>query len=180
MKNYILLFSALVLIFSSCSSSRYGHVPKGSKHTAKVVKHKSKYSKKQSNEITTLDLKKADLNATLAAIEVELEKVDFEAVEKTETKAAEKRNTNSAVKKDNVKKDNAFVLSPPAIKKTLKQNSEKALEEVQASRSWLYYIVVGLIFLLLAAIIVWPFGWIFYLVGVIAIIVGLLALIGIV
>ena len=94
MKNYILLFSALVLIFSSCSSSRYGHVPKGSKHTAKVVKHKSKYSKKQSNEVTTLDLKKADLNATLAAIEVELEKVDFEAVEKTETKATEKRNTN--------------------------------------------------------------------------------------
>lgn len=173
MKNYLLLFSALVLIFSSCSSSRYGYVPKGNKNTAKIVKHKSKYSKanESKKEIVYLGNKKAI--AKTGNAEVKLNLPAF-----TPLKRAEKMNHKVEVKTN--KPTENFVLSPTAIDKVLKISGQHGLEKVQAERSWLYYLLVGLILLLVASLLAGLIGYIFYVAGVIALILAILALFGII
>ena len=70
-------------------------------------------------------------------------------------------------------------LSPRHIKKLEKLKKYTSTKEVEKG-SWLWFIVVGIVFLILAAIIPWVLGWLLYVVGCILIIYGLLMLLGIV
>lgn len=177
MKNYLLLFSALVLIFSSCSSSRYGHVPKGNKHSAEIVKHPSKYSKANNKQSLALLNQKKVVTIT-SSTEVQLNEVDAPVI--IQPKTAVKNDTKATVKANTINQNKTFVLSPPAINKILKKNGQSGLDKVQAERSWLYYLIVGVILVLIASLLVGLIGYIFYVAGVIALILAILALFGII
>lgn len=178
MKNYLLL-AIVGLLLSSCSS-RYGHIPKVRKHKKIVKVKKHKPTKKQIKEVYALGNKKPSVSS-----EVNPSITRTEATTSNRVRNKTLSSNTDAYKSINQKTldgDINTTIGSRSLKKITSAPQNESAENAQQerSRSWLYYIVVGLIFLLLAALIVWPFGWIFYIVGLIAIFVGLLALIGLV
>jgi hypothetical protein len=177
MKTSITLIAvAFTLVLASCSGSRYGHVPKGKKQ--KQVATQNTPVKKRLNERFTAITKKAEIEKATTDNSVAMDyKVEVPAAPKADNYSPKTRRSSAEKNAVEQSRFEEQVLSP---EKTSKIKENTAVESERAEHSWLWYIIVGLIFLLLAAIIPWTLGWIFYIVGVIAIIVGLLALLGIV
>lgn len=179
MKTRFLLFAASLLILSSCSS-RYGYMPKGKKQKHTVAK--KEFRKKKIAPIEGITIKRPDNVSNYQQPEVAVVEVEPSKVKRTKTNtvAAKKANNHKEVKTPVQAKTRDFVLSPPTIEKINKAKELTEQQDTKAAHSWLWYLIVGLIFLLLAALLIWPFGWIFYVIGVICIVIGLLALLGIV
>jgi Flp pilus assembly protein TadB len=174
----LIMLLAGMLAFASCGT-RYGHVPKvkgKQQHTA--VKKTTKEKQRQQETAVTIEPKKDAVAIAEGSTAVNTE----QAVAPTSTQKVKtrKNRTQAAETVAPAPEQAGTVLKPndtrklERIKKQLKQN------EGSSVHSWLWYIIIGVIFILLAAIIGGLVGYILYVVGVIAIIFGLLALIGIV
>lgn len=172
MKSKVIILLLSVVFLASCSNSRYGHVPKGNKNTAKIKRHTSRYSK-------TAEAKKIETIATKTIVETsELPNIHMPDVKQPKVVAKSPKTTNTlkAESKLNTLETNSI------INKTLKpQNTEKKTKQTKesdiAKGSWLWYVIVGIVLMLVGAIVP-VVGWVFYVIGVIAVIVGLLILLG--
>jgi len=179
MKTSITLIAvAFVLVLSSCSGARYGHLPMVKRQKQAVAQHTP--HKKRLNTKTTVVPKKIEIEKAVTNDEINTNYVVAVPPAPSKNndftfKSRKNRTEKNISEEQTIVKEHS--LSPWDANKNLKNS---AAEKQMVEHNWLWYIIVGLIFLLLAAIIPWTLGWIFYIVGVIAIIIGLLALLGIV
>ena len=173
MKTRIITLVLSIVFLASCSSSRYGRIPKAKKQKHTVAK-KQKQFKKNTKSVELIAIKKATEKLDVEAPEVVLSKIEAVNVNgtKTVTKAPEQTTlaTPSVAKKIDALKQ---VLKPNKVEKLKKQSESKEISK----GSWLWYVVVGIVLMLIGALI--PIvGWVFYVIGVIAVIIGLLILLG--
>ena len=181
MKTKIAILILSIVFLASCSSSRYGSVPKVRKHNQTVAQKPAK-KKQVIAETEEIASKPVDINTEIAAAEIPLapQKQDIATMPApSNTVAATPAPAPKTV--ETIKKglDIKERLSPRQIKKLEKLKKHTSTKEVEKG-SWLWYVVVGLILVIIGAIIPWVLGWIIYVVGTIAIIYGLLMLLGIV
>jgi hypothetical protein len=183
MKNRLLL-PALTLLFilSSCSNMRFGHVPKLKPKKQTAVAQRTP-EKKNITVSEVIESKKQPATKVVANYEVP-NNADFSPaapLTSTDKTTAPKTTVTKPAKKDKTHSLQEL-LSPKQIKKLKK--SEKMAATKEANHNWLWYIVVGIVLILigavLAAIELGLIGAIFWLVGVIAIIYGLLIFIDVV
>lgn len=180
MKTRLLLPAlALLFVLSSCSNVRFGHVPKVKAKKQTAVAQKSP-EKKNITAPEVIESKKQPATDVVANYEIP-GNTDFlpaAPLKSTDKTTAPKTTVTKPAKAD---KTNSLqeILSPKQLKKLKKVEKMAATKE--ANHSWLWYIVIGLVLLLIGAILasigLGLVGWIFWLVGVIAIIYGLLVLI---
>lgn len=175
MKSKIVVLLLSVVFLASCSSSRYGRIPKAKKkkHTAAV----KQFKKNKLNTVELAAIKKTAQNSAIEKAEVVLNKPQSINISKRNATANALTKvtltTKSASKKVASIKQ---ILKPNKIKQTEKQTSTKDIEK----GSWLWYIVVGLVLLLVAALLSGLIGYIFYVAGVVAVVLGLLMLLGLI
>lgn len=176
MKTKIAIFALSIVFLASCSSSRYGSVPKVRKHNQTLAQQPTK-KKHQIAETEGIASKPAEINTQNTSTEIPL----APQKQNIATMPAPAKNSASAATPTTVEKglDIQQQLSPRHIKKLEKLKKHTATKEV-AKGSWLWYVIVGLILVILGAIIPWVLGWLLYVVGCVAIIYGLLILLGIV
>lgn len=173
MKSNLLIVLLVSLFLASCSGSRYGHMPKVKKGNNNTQAQKT-YKKKEIAPLVNVAGK------TIQTASPAAQEVTFTAIN-TPTESPKQITPNKKSLRQIVKtnKGEESTLIPAITLKVKKLTKTKAQNE-ERSRSWLWYIVVGIIFILIGALIGTIIGSILYLVGVIAIIFGLLALLGIV
>ena len=177
MKAKIVILILSVVFLASCSNMRYGHMPKAKKQKHAVAKTPEK-KKEHLAETEGIAAKPAEVASTPIAAEIPL------APQKTvigTMPAPAKETATPAVAPQTVEKANNVKeqLSPRQVKKLEKLKKQAETKEI-AKGSWLWYVVVGLVLVIIGAIIPWILGWIFYVVGLIAILYGLLMLLGII
>lgn len=177
MKAKIVILILSVVFLASCSNMRYGHMPKAKKQKHAVAKTPEK-KKEHLAETEGIAAKPAEVASTPIAAEIPL------APQKTvigTMPAPAKETATPAVAPQTVEKANNVKeqLSSRQVKKLEKLKKQAETKEI-AKGSWLWYVVVGLVLVIIGAIIPWILGWIFYVVGLIAILYGLLMLLGII
>lgn len=173
MKTRILLPAlALLLVLSSCSNMRFGHVPKVKAKKQETVAQKPAKKHKVA-QLPALEGKEEGLQAVEPDYSIQQPVVASPMTvspEKTTTVTTEQ----APLKSDNT----ATTLSPKIQKKIKKIESLTATKKVEKG-SWLWFVIVGIVLVLLGVIIPWVLGWLFYVIGVICIIYGLLMFLGI-
>ncbi len=176
MKTKIATLILSIVFLASCSSSRYGSVPKVRKHNQTVAQKPAK-KKQQIAETEGIASKPAEIATqnTVAEIPLAPQKQNIATMPAPSNTVATPTAPKTVEKGVDIKER----LSPRHIKKLEKLKKYTSTKEVQKG-SWLWFIVVGIVFLILAAIIPWVLGWLLYVVGCILIIYGLLMLLGIV
>lgn len=173
MKFKVVVLLLSVVFLASCSNSRYGRIPKAKKQKHSVAKKQFKKNKLNTLELVAI---KRTIQATdFQNPELVLNKV--EAVNVEGKKIASKRGAKTTIAAPTV------VKNIDAVKQILKPNKIKQLEKNTntkeiAKGSWLWYVIVGIVLILIGGLIGTVIGSIFYIVGVIAVILGLLILLG--
>ncbi len=170
MKIRIIALLLSVAFLASCSSSRYGRIPKGKKQ--KHVVAKKQFRKKRVKQVEGVVAKKPSANYELETTQLAISKV--EVPKKTQKVNSKRETTQALVQNSNEQNTIKQILKP---NKTRKVEKEAESHEV-ANGSWLWYVIVGIVLMLIGALIP-VVGWVFYVVGVIAVIYGLLKLLGI-
>lgn len=172
----LIIWLAGMLALASCGT-RYGHVPKVKGKQQHTVVKERKEKQRNVEAAVTVEPKRA----AIAVMEGDAA-VNTAPAATQENREVKTRRKNSRVA-DNVSptpEQAETVLKPVDVKKLERIKEQVKQAEGASPHSWLWYIIVGVIFILLAAIIGGLAGYILYVVGVIAVIFGLLALIGIV
>jgi thiol:disulfide interchange protein len=170
MKIRIIALLLSVAFLASCSSSRYGRIPKAKKQKHTVAK--KQFRKKRVKQVEGIVAKKPSANTELENPQLTISELEIpQNNHKTNTK---KEITRASVQNRNEQSTIKQILKP---NKTQKVERETDNQEV-ANGSWLWYVIVGIVLMLIGAIIP-VVGWVFYVVGVIAVIYGLLKLLGI-
>ena len=173
-----------VLFLTSCSNQRYGAISKV-KHHPKTDNQTSNETSKKTEMVVTNSHQKLDINLPIleenSLIPIEIQK------QETSSKADLSNKGNKTDKIASTLHSFVAPFIPQSNSKIQKLTERKISQkdqnttETQAARGWFYYIIVGLLFLLLAFF--FPntlIGWIFYVIALIAFIYGFLALIDIV
>lgn len=161
----------VLIIFSSCSSSRYGYIPKGVKQRTPIKKHVSKYAKKR-NIIApiTVDNKQPQL----PTVETNGIKKPIEPVLVLSLTVSKKR-SNKKAKSINTKKSQPNEVIK--VNETLKKQSVNQQQATQSSDFWedlgegfLFDLLGAIVLLALVAFFAWlesiGLGWIVVLIGV--------------
>lgn len=176
MKTKIATLILSIVFLASCSSSRYGSVPKVRKHNQTVAQQPTK-KKHQIAETEGIASKPVEINTQNTATEIPLapQKQNIATMPAPSNTVATPTTPKTVEKGLDIKER----LSPRQIKKLEKLKKHTDAKEI-AKGSWLWFIVVGIVFLILAAIIPWVLGWLLYIVGCVLIIYGLLMLLGLV
>jgi uncharacterized surface anchored protein len=184
MKTRILLPTlALLLVLASCSSSRFGYVPKVKAKKQTAVAQKAP-EKKNINTSAIIETKKQPATEVVVNYEIAENNSFSEAAPLKSDVKTNKTQSTTVSKPAKTGKTNSLqdVLSPKQQRKLRK--AEKLAKTTEAKHGGLWYIIVGLILILigavLAAIGLGIVGWLFWLVGIIAIIYGLLVIIDVV
>ena len=180
MKAKIVILILSVVFLASCSNMRYGHMPKAKKQKHAVAKTTEK-KKEHLAETEGIAAKPAEVASTPIAAEIPL------APQKTvigTIPAPAKETATPAVAPQTVEKANNVKeqLSPRQVKKLEKLKKQTETKEI-AKGSWLWYVVVGLVLVILAYVVYMAIpllGWLLYLAGCLAILYGLLMLLGII
>lgn len=170
--RFLLPAIVLLLVLSSCSNMRFGHVPKVKAKKQETVAQKPTKKQKVA-QLPALEVKQDGLQAVEPDYSIQHPVVASPMTvspEKTTTVTTEQ----APVKGDNT----STVLSPKIQKKIKKIENLTATKKVEKG-SWLWFVIVGLVLVLLGVIIPWVLGWLFYVIGVICIIYGLLMFLGI-
>lgn len=174
MKIRIIALVLSIAFLASCSSSRYGRIPKAKKQ--KHVVAKKQFRKKKVKQTEEISAKKP-----IVAIEIQTPQLSSNNIVveyKTQTKATQKNNKTTvptAVQNVENRESIQQILKP---NKTQKIEKETKNQEVKKG-SWLYYVVVGIVLLLVGGLIGTIIGWLLVVAGTLAIIYGLLVLLGI-
>lgn len=177
MKLRVITLLVTVALLASCSS-RYGYMPKGKKQKHTVAK--KEFRKKKIAPVEGITIKRPDNGSNYQQPEITVAEVEPIKIERTE-----KQNT---VAPNTPKKDAAspiVVKKAERLKQILKPNRTQKVEKQSDTKevargSFLWYLIVGLVLILIGALLPGVVGYIFYVVGVIAIIFALLILLGIV
>lgn len=173
----LIIWLAGMLALASCGT-RYGHVPKVKGKQQHTVVKERKEKQRQAEAVVTVEPKKATITATEGLATVNTEKA---TAPETKQEVKTRKSSAKSAKVATPAPEQAEAVSKPVDTRKLERIKKQLNKAEGASpHSWLWYIIVGVIFILLAAIIGGLAGYILYVVGVIAVIFGLLALIGIV
>ncbi|HYG15560.1 MAG TPA: hypothetical protein VEC12_07380 [Bacteroidia bacterium] len=172
----LIIWLAGMLALASCGT-RYGHVPKVKGKQQHTAVKKPDEKQRKAEAAVTVAPKKAAIAVMDGSAAVNTEQA---AAPTTTTKKVKSRKNRTQLADAPAPGQTETVLKPGTVKKVESIKKQLKQAEGAATHSWLWYIIVGVIFILLAAIIGGLAGYILYVVGVIAVIFGLLALIGIV
>lgn len=181
MKTRLLLPAlALLFVLSSCSNVRFGHVPKVKAKKQTAVAQKSP-EKKNITAPEVIESKKQPATDVVANYEIpgNSDFLPATPLKSTDKTTAPKTMVTKPTKAD---KTNSLqeILSPKQLKKLKKAEKMTATKKVEKG-SWLWFIIVGLVLILIAVILPIPvLNWLIYVIGVILIIYGLLMFLDIV
>lgn len=186
-KNLITSLIALTVCFTACSDMRYGYIsrvktnPKKNE-TARVEKKKIEAAPVMQAEITPEEIAAEQTTVVESAIvtpQATSPAVETPAATNTKAKTLRQvRRALNAIQNDLQKEENTSsttgeqMLSVVKDKKITQENLQQSVE----AHSWVWYVLVGLLLVLIGALIGTIVGAILWIVGVIAIIYGLLIL----
>lgn len=175
MKIRIITLVLSIVFLASCSSSRYGRIPKGKKQKHVVAKKQFRKKKAYSAQelLQAKDLQ--EITAVNAEKEINIKEVEPLTPQQAREIVAQQNTQNVKVEKNQLRQTIKEILKPNSTKK---QEAQNQTNEIQKG-TWLWYIVVGLVLFIVAVILPGLIGALFYIASLIAILIGLLMLLGI-
>lgn len=168
---FVMLGLSATLMLASCSQQRYAN-----RATVRVNDEAKEQVKEEKKEVAAITPKQTEI------AKPELKQEEAKAIKPENATPRPKEVLKQLTSKESGRYIRQVVKDPQKIKDLVVKEDNQTKREFQAntgadmSSTWLRWIIIGLVLVLIGIIIPGELGWIFYLIGSVLIVIGLIFL----